>query len=253
MAAGRFIGLFLAAILGGTLNAVAGGGSFITFPALYASGILPIQANATSTVALWPGSVASIGAYRQSLKGMPRIIFLVIASLAGGLAGAQILLNTSQSAFLALVPWLLLLATLLFAFGGKLTASLRGRVPSAKLHPAVAIIALMITQFVIATYGGFFGGGIGILMLAVFSVAGMQDINAMNGLKALLASCINGVAVLAFVLAGAVVWQAAAVMVVGAIIGGYGGASVARRIDPRLVRGFVIVVGLAMTIYFFIK
>jgi uncharacterized membrane protein YfcA len=247
------IGLFLAAIVGGTMNAVAGGGSFITFPTLYASGIPAISANATSTVSLWPGAVASIGAYRGKLKDRKRVILLVVASLIGGLFGAQILLRTPQATFLSLVPWLLLAATLLFAFGGRLTASLREGITSRPAHPVVTTILLMVMQFIIATYGGFFGGGIGILMLAVFSVAGMQDINSMNALKVVLAASINGIAVLSFIIAGAVVWQAAAVMVVGAVIGGYGGASVARRLDPRIVRGFVIVVGCAVTLYFFVR
>lgn len=248
------IALFIAAILGGTLNSVAGGGSFITFPTLIFTGVPPIQANATSTTALWPGSVASVGAYRSVLTTQrTQLVLLGIVSVAGGAIGAVLLLHTSQTLFLRLVPFLLLLATLLFAFGGALTAGLRKRLGKASTPAWVATAGLAVLQFIIAAYGGFFGGGIGILMLALYSVVGMENIHAMNGLKALMASCINGVAVITFVVAGAIFWPEALVMVAGAIVGGYGGASVARRLDPILVRRFVIAVGFIMTIYFFIK
>ena len=253
MTVGQAIALFAAAVVGGTLNAVAGGGSFVTFPMLIFSGVPPVQANATSTVALWPGAVASAGAYRSALD-VPRqqLVVLAAASIAGGAIGALLLLHTSQTLFLRLVPILLLAATLLFTFGGTLTARLRKRLdkPAKPEHPA--IVSLGITQFIIATYGGFYGGGIGILMLATFSVAGMDNIHAMNGLRSLLASCINGVAVITFILAGAIYWPQALVMVLGAVLGGYGGASVARRLDPLLVRRFVIAVGVVMTAYFFL-
>ena len=248
------IALFVAAILGGTLNAVAGGGSFITFPTLIFTGVPPIQANATSTTALWPGSVASVGAYRSVLTTQRgQLVLLGIVSIAGGAIGAVLLLHTSQTLFLRLVPFLLLLATLLFAFGGTLTAGLRKRLGKASTPAWVATAGLAVLQFIIAAYGGFFGGGIGILMLALYSVVGMENIHAMNGLKALMASCINGVAVITFIIAGAIFWPEALVMVAGAILGGYGGASVARRLDPTLVRRFVIAVGVIMTIYFFVK
>lgn len=246
--------LFFAAILGGTLNAVAGGGSFIGFPTLIFTGVPPIQANATNTVALWPGSVASAGAYRGVLNTQRKqLLMLGVASIAGGALGAILLLHTPQTTFLKLVPFLLLAATLLFTFGGMLTARLRKGMRKSTAPGWVGTAGLAVMQFVIAAYGGFFGGGIGILMLAMYSVIGMDNIHAMNGLKALMASCINGVAVITFIVAGAIYWPEALVMIVGAIIGGYGGASVARRLDPRLIRRFVIAVGFIMTIYFFVK
>lgn len=246
--------LFLAAVGGGALNSVAGGGSFLTFPALLFTGVAPISANATSTVALWPGSVASAGAYRHEVAiGRQHLALLSLVSLIGGYAGARLLLNTSQATFRQLVPWLLLLATLLFAFGGPLLAKVRRQspdeAPASSLHFGFGALLL---QLVIAVYGGFFGGGIGILMLAALAVAGLQNIHAMNGLKTWLATCINGIAVVTFVLAGAVQWPQAIIMVVGAIIGGYGGASTARRLDAKLIRRFVILIGAALTLYFFI-
>lgn len=247
------IALFIAAMLGGTLNAVAGGGSFITLPTLIFAGVQPIQANATSTVALWPGSVASVGAYRDAITTPRRtMLTLGLTSIAGGAVGALILIHTKQSTFLTVFPYLLLAATLLFAFGNAVvTRVLRGFGKRA-VRPWVAMVGLNALQFLIAIYGGFFGGGIGILMLAAFSVLNLGDINNMNAVKAWLASCINGIAIVLFVVAGKVVWLPAAIMIVGATIGGYGGAAVARRLNAQLVRGVVIVIGLVMTAYFFI-
>jgi uncharacterized protein len=244
--------LFVAAILGSTLNAVAGGGSFITFPTLVFAGVPAVRANATSTVALWPGGLASVGAYRDTFTTERRdLIILGLTSAVGGVVGAILLLHTSSPTFLKLVPFLLLGATLLFAFGGRLTANwLNASEPMAKRSQR-SMLAIVALQFVIAVYGGFFGGGIGILMLATLSFMGMTNIHAMNGLKALLATCINGVAVVTFVVASAVDWPAAIIMIVGGIVGGYGGAAAARRVDQAVVRRIVIVVGLGMAIYFF--
>ncbi len=254
MTVAQAIVLFIAAILGGTLNAVAGGGSFIGFPALIFTGVPPIQANATNTVALWPGSVASVGAYRSVLNTQRKqLVVLGAASIVGGVIGAILLLHTPQATFVRLIPFLLLAATLLFTFGGALTARLRKRLGKSRAPRWAGTASLAVLQLIVAAYGGFFGGGIGILMLAMYSALGMDNIHEMNGLKALMASCINGVAVITFIVAGAIYWPQALVMIVGAIIGGYGGAAVARRLDPQLVRRFVIAVGFIMTIYFFIN
>lgn len=251
--------LFIAAIIGGTLNAVAGGGSFITFPSLIFSGIAPIQANATSTVALWPGSVASVGAYRKELGALNRVVVLLlgIISLVGGILGAILLLLTPQATFLGLVPYLLLLATLLFAFSPRITALLRKRGATQSIDKKASIsrrtlTVITIIQFIIAIYGGYFGGGIGIMILASLGVMGMENINEMNGLKTVLQTSINGVAVITFIIARAVIWLPAIVMIAGAVVGGFGGAYVARKVDQRIIRGFVIVVGVSMTVYFFL-
>jgi uncharacterized protein len=263
--------LFCAAILGGTLNAVAGGGSFICFPTLVFTGLPAIPANATNSVALWPGSVASVGAYRRELAQQKRtlLILLVCTSLIGGILGALLLLKTPQEIFVRLVPYLLLVATLLFTFSGPIIAKLRGpkrrdtdRGKPLSLRPLSApvlgkvplsiptLVGLSFAQLVIAVYGGYFGGGIGILMLATLAMMGMSDIHVMNALKTLLASCINGVAVITFIIAGVVVWPQAILMIVGAVIGGYGGAYYARKLPQKWVRLFVIIVGFSMTIYF---
>jgi hypothetical protein len=247
--------LFVAALVGGVLNAVAGGGSFLTFPALIISGIPPITSNATSTVALWPGSLASIGAYRQELGKANRrlLIVLTICSLVGGGAGAQLLLHTPPQTFVRLIPLLLLLATLLFAFGKPLTARWKRSHPGAGKLTSRSLAGMAAAQLVIALYGGYFGGGIGILMLATLGLMGMEQIHEMNAVKTLLAAAINGVAVVTFVLAGAVTWGPALLMITGALVGGYGGAAFARRLDPRWVRMFVIAVGTLLTLYFFLR
>jgi len=257
--------LFIAAMIGGTLNAVAGGGSFITVPSLIFSGILPIQANTTSTVALWPGSVASIGAYRQEVAKINRLVLVTLGlvSLVGGVLGAILLLSTSQSTFLYLLPYLMLVATLLFAFSPRITAMVRKRSESAHTESTQglrskaalsrrALVGISFVQLIMATYGGYFGGGLGIMMLAVLGLIGMENIHEMNGLKTVLQTSINGVAVVIFIVARAVVWLPALVMILGAITGGYGGAYFARKLDPRLIRVFVILVGTGMTIYFFL-
>ncbi|HEX4208152.1 MAG TPA: sulfite exporter TauE/SafE family protein [Ktedonobacteraceae bacterium] len=247
--------LFVTAVLGGTLNSVAGGGSFFTFPALLFTNMPGIPANATSTVALWPGSIAGAVAYRNELakqqKGL--LLLLIGTSLIGGILGALLLLYTPQSTFVLLIPYLLLLATLLFTFSGPITARLRKQSLEKNELTWKSLLGISILQLVIATYGGYFGGGIGILMLASLALMGLENIHVMNALKTVLASCINGVAVVTFIIAGIVSWPQALLMIVGGIIGGYGGAYYARKIDPKWVRLFVMVIGFALTIYFFVK
>lgn len=246
--------IFIAAMLAGALNSVAGGGSFISYPALVFGGVPLINANTTSTIALWPGSVASVGAYRKEIAAERAGIWpLLIASLLGGTIGALVLLRTPQNTFARLLPFLLLLATLLFAFGKRISERVRKGVSNAALPASTLRIGVIIFQFFIALYGGFFGGGIGMMMLAAYALLGMDNIHRMNGLKTLMASIINGAAVVIFVVSGAIYWPQALVMVGGAIIGGYAGATYAQRIDPKRVRQFVIVVGCVMTCIFFYR
>jgi uncharacterized membrane protein YfcA len=244
--------LFFAAVLGGALNAVAGGGSFISFPSLLFTGVPPIPANATNTVALWTGINASGGAYRHRLNVPLRVVVpLAATSLMGGLGGAFLLLQTPANTFMRVLPWLLLGATLLFVFGGKLAGQRQSKIG----HEATptAITAAAIAQFFIAVYGGYFGGGMGIVILAMLSAAGMADIHAMNALKSIISSAVNGIAVIAFIVARAVYWPQGLVMICGAIVGGYFGAHYAMRLPGAWVRRFVILVGAGMTMYFFWK
>jgi len=239
--------LFFAAVAGGAINSVAGGGSFVSFPALLFAGVAPVPANATNTIALWPGSLASVLAYRRELGDVKReLLPLAIAALVGGLAGSLLLLHTAESTFVLLIPWLLLFATLLFTFGGAVARRLT--------HGARAPLWLAaIVQLAISVYGGYFGGGMGIMMLAVFTLLGMSHIHRMNGLKNVLGTLINGVAVVAFVMAGAVRWAPGVVMIAGGITGGYAGAAIARKVDPKRVRTLVVFVAWGMTLYFFVR
>ena len=238
--------------MGGALNAIAGGGSFIAFPALLLTGIPPIPANATNTVAMWTGVTASIGAYRKKLDVPMRVMVpLVGASIVGGLIGAVLLLKTPAHTFMRILPWLMLGATLLFAFGKKFYREQNSSVG----HNATtgAIIAAAIVELFVATYGGYFGAGMGFVILAMLALLGMTDIHSMNAVKTVLSSTTNGLAVLAFIVARAVYWPQAVIMLIGAIVGGYVAAHYAQRLPQSLVRGFVISLGIVMTIYFFVK
>jgi uncharacterized protein len=248
--------LFLAAVVGGALNAVAGGGSFIALPALLYAGIPPVTANATTTMALWPGSVSSAIAYREHITTPGhRLLVLGAASLAGGLLGAMLLVRTSDSSFMRLLPWLMLAAALTFTLGGLRKPFAVAPGASARdddvRRPNLALVAAL--QLTIAIYGGYFGGGMGIMMLAALALGGMSDIHEMNGLKSILAAAINGIALAAFVIAGSVAWTPGLVMVGGGIVGGYAGASLARRVHRDRVRLFVTIVSWTMTIYFFVR
>ncbi len=244
--------LFIAGALGGALNAVAGGGSFIAFPALLFTGVPPIPANATNTLALWVGVTASGGAYRGRLRITRRVMIpLILSSIAGGLAGALLLIHTPARTFLRVLPWLMLGATLLFAFGKRLSRRISSEVSHDATNAAVAGATLF--ELFVAFYGGYFGGGTGIINLAMFSVLGMSDIHAMNALKVVLGGFINGVATLTFIIAGAIVWPQAVILTLGAVLGGYGGAHFAQKLPQKWIRSFVLLVGLAMTIYFFTR
>ncbi|HEY6411229.1 MAG TPA: sulfite exporter TauE/SafE family protein, partial [Ktedonobacteraceae bacterium] len=194
-------------------------------------------------------------AYREELVKQRRSIVLLLSgtSLIGGVLGAELLLSTSQSTFVKLLPYLLLVATVLFALSGPITTRLRSKTLKGGRQSWLTLVGIAMLQLIIAIYGGYFGGGIGILMLATLGLMGMENIHEMNAMKTLLTTFINGVAVIIFVIRGVVVWPQAILMVVGAIIGGYAGAYFARKIDQRWVRGFVIVVGVSMTIYFFLR
>ena len=247
--------LFVAAFVAGALNAVAGGGSFISFPALLFTAMPPINANATNTAALWPGTVASTGAYRRELTGEIRklLLPLVAASLVGGWLGAGLLLRTRQTTFMRLVPWLLLVATLLFTSSGRVSGWIRAHSIRLTGSTRLAMAGGVLLQLLIAVYIGFFGAGVGILVLAMLALMGVQNIHAMNGMRVLLVSVANAVAIIAFILAKVIAWPQALLMLVGAVLGGYGGAYWAQKMDPRRVRQFVIFLGFAMSLYFFAR
>jgi len=239
-------------MLGGALNAVAGGGSFVAFPALLFTGVPPIAANATNTVALWVGVTASGGAYRKHYDISRRVFVpLAVTSVIGGIAGASLLLHTPAHTFLTVLPWLMLGATLLFALGNRLSGGRSSAIEHDASRSAVVFASLF--ELVVAVYGGYFGGGVGIMNLAMLAAIGMTDIHAMNAMKVLLGGIINGTAVVIFILKGAVAWKQGGIVIAGAIVGGYFGAHYAQKLPQSWIRRFVIVVGSAVTVYFFVK
>lgn len=241
--------LFLSGFFAGAINAVAGGGTFLTFGALTLGGIPPITANATSSVVQLPGYVTSTLAYWSDIKRMWRsAIALALASVVGSLAGAYILLSLDNPQFQAMVPWLLLGATALFAAGPLLKPKPRAVVPGAP--PRVNVLSPVV-QFVTAIYGGFFGAGMGIMMLATLGLTERGDYHHLNALKNMLAIVIALVAIVVFVSGGVVAWPQALVMIPGVALGGYAGVWTAKRVPQSSVRLVVIAVGLALAVYYF--
>jgi uncharacterized membrane protein YfcA len=251
--------VFVAGVAAGLVNAVAGGGTLLSFPTLVWLGRDPIVANVTNTIALWPGSLTGMLGFRRELRGgRPLLIFLAVPTVLGGMAGAALLLHTPSATFSRIVPWLILFATALFAAQGPIMGALpqsplradpnRPAAPlSIASHPQWAVGAA-IFQFVVAVYGGYFGAGMGIITLAALGLLGITDIFQMNGLKNALVFAINAVAAAYFILHAEVRWGDAAVLGLGAIAGGWGGAAVARRLGRTTIRRAVIVIGLAMAV-----
>jgi uncharacterized membrane protein YfcA len=243
-----YVLLAAAAFVAGAMNSAAGGGTFVTFPALVFTGVPSVAANATSTVALFPGAVTGslgyIGEFRD-VHGVS-IKALLPVSILGGFLGAMLLLLTPVRTFDAVVPWLLLLATVAFAFGPKGAALLRKFV-----H--IGRVGLFVTQFFLAIYGGYFGGAVGLMTLAVWSLFGATDLRAMNAAKTLLVGSMNTVAVVSFAVAGLVWWGNAVVMAVAAALGGYAGAQIARRVPSKHIRVFINCVNATVTAIFFYR
>ena len=238
--------LAAAAAVAGAVNSVAGGGTLLTFPALrFGADLLPRVANATSTAALWPGAWGAIGGYRKDLAGSGRFLAaLAVPSLLGGGLGAWLLLVAGERAFGFIVPWLVIFATVLFAISARIAA--RFGAGEEGRDPRPGPLALLY-HFGVAVYGGYFGAGIGILMLAMLGTLGMRDIRRMNGVKMVQGMLINVVAIAVFVAAGDLIrWPEAILMAMAALGGGFAGASLSRRVPPEAVRGLVIATGLVV-------
>jgi uncharacterized membrane protein YfcA len=237
-----------AGALAGTMNALAGGGSFVTLPALIAVGVPSVAANASSTIALFPGGAASVWVYRKGLRdvcGVP-LRPALFTTLTGGFVGAMLLLWTPASTFDRILPWLLLAATSMLAFGGRIGPALRTRF-RAGLPTVLAI------QFVLGLYGGYFGGAVGLMMLAAWSLLDGADMKALTPTRTLMTSAANAIAVICFIVAGAVRWPEAISVGLGALCGGYGGAHLGRKLPPAAVRTTTVVFAAAMTVLFFIR
>ena len=230
------------------MNAVAGGGSLLTFPALVFTGVPAVIANASSTVALFPGALASAWGYRKDFTSFEGVSFrsIVLVSFIGGTAGALLLLSTPERTFDVIVPWLLLAATLVFIFGPRIAQS-------APQLLRVRPLPFLVIHFLLGIYTGYFGGAIGLITLAMWSLFGLTDARAMNPNKILLGGLTNTAAVICFVVAGKVWWTPSLVMLGGAVAGGYIGARFGRRLNPRVVRYLVIAISVAATIVFFVR
>lgn len=244
-------------MVSGGVNSIAGGGTLLTFPALLALGIPGIAANATSTVALWPGSMGSMLGYRKELMGARAwALRLVLPSVLGGLTGAWLLLVTSEEAFRELVPWLVFGATVLFAVQKPAATAIARRLERLGIEstrPLLPGFWMLFLQFVVAIYGGYFGAGAGILMLAAYGFMGFTNIHQMNGLKNFNGLFFNGVAALAFAVKGIVNWPVALVMAVGSTVGGFATSRMAQRIPQAWVRHAVTAIGLLSAVWLFVK
>ncbi len=249
----------------GAVNAMAGGGTFFSFPALLAAGLPPVVANASNSVALWPGSLTGAWAYRRELARYKRYLLpMGAASLLGGAAGGMLLLAAGDARFAALIPWLLAFATLLFAFSPQLSKALKKMRQRGAAAPSGADASTdnghgagspagWAVQLLVSVYGGFFGAGMGILMMASLAMGGHEDVQHINALKNLLSAVIYSVTVITFIVAGAVSWPQTLVMLLTASLGGYCGARMARKIQGPWLRRMVIAVGGALTVYYFYR
>ena len=254
----HWVWLIVATFLAGVLNAVAGGGSFLSFPALLSMKILPVQANATNTVAIWPGQLTSVAAYRDDVRKNLRAAMLMgLAGVLGGTAGAVVLLNTPQATFLHLVPWLLLGAASIFALSGpvsrwleRLKSARRERAPAGQTRPPRRM-PLFLATVVVSFYVGYFGAGAGFLFMTLLALFGYEDIHAINALKVVANLLANGVAFIIFIVDGQVVWRYCLAAMIAAAIGGYASASTAKRVPQPVLRGLVVVIGLGMAAWFF--
>ena len=244
-----YLVLCIAGFAAGALNAVAGGGTFLSFPALVWAGVPPIMANATATFAALPGYFGSAWGFRRDLvaQGPLSIAAILLLSVVGGLGGALLLLVTSPDVFSSVVPWLLLVATVVFASGPWIL-----RRVTAGGGAGFGVIAAMLMVFAVAVYGGYFNGGLGIMLLAVFGLIGFTDLSAMNGLKNVVSAILSVVAVATYLAAGLIDWTYALPVAASCALGGYVGATLARRItSPAALRMFITFVGAAMTVAFF--
>lgn len=244
--------LFLAGFFAGVLNSIAGGGSFITFPALIFVGIPPIMANATNTFASCAGYLSGTYAFRTELaEHKDELPLLIIISLIGGITGAWLLLTTPEVIFREAIPWLLLFATVLFIFGAKINAALKNSADNHRHASALGAIALVIILLGVSTYGGFFNAGLGIIALSYLALAGHTNINTMNGLKLLISATVSLFAIVLFIYNDLIAWYEGTIILFGTLAGGYAAANVSRQLPQKHLRRFVIFASISTTLYFF--
>jgi len=247
-----FLLLFIAGLCGGALNSIAGGGTFITFPALLMAGVPPISANATNTFAVSAGYISGTWALKKELSNHKNALpVIVLFSLAGGVTGAWLLMQTPEQLFRQAIPWLLLFATLLFIFGDSINRFF-AQLDLKHRHASVIAKALSILMLLsVATYGGFFNAGLGIVILSYLAMAGYNNINEMNAIKLLVSSLVSLVAIVIFILDGAIAWYEGSIVLLGSLSGGYLAAHYSRKLQQAHVRLTVIIISLLITTYYF--
>ncbi len=244
--------LFGAGLIAGAVNSLAGGGSFIAFPALLLAGVPPVLANATNTFAAWPGYVSgAIGYWSQIMENRHRLVPFLLAAFAGGFLGAELLLRVNDEQFSVVVPWLMGLAVIMFAYGGRLSQWIARRNAGRKSGARIAAIALWFLLTLICLYGGFFNAGLGIILLAFFALAGFANIHAMNGVKLLLSATVALVAVVRFAVSGSIAWYEGSFVFAGTLVGGFIAARLARFIPTPVLRTGIIIYGVFLTLVFF--
>ncbi len=252
----RFLWLILASFLAGAMNAMAGGGSFLSFPAMLAVGVAPIEANATNTVALWPGQLTSVAALRGDLR-RDLLPLVIAASVIGGIAGAEILLHTPQLTFVRLIPWLLLLGTIFFGVSGPISRWLRGRSKHAAVEgqsdPPINRVGLFCALLPVCFYIGYFGAGAGFLIMTVLALFGLEHMHQLNALKVVAACASNLCAVITFIISGRILWHYCLISMVAAALGGFLGALYAKRMNADALRAVVVVTGIVIAGYFFYR
>jgi uncharacterized membrane protein YfcA len=246
----RYALLVAASTVAGMMNAMAGGGSFLSFPAMLGMGVPPVQANATNTVALWPGQLTSLATLRKDLR-RELLPVVVMTCVVGGVGGAEVLLHTRQRTFLRLIPWLILLGTLTFQLSAPVSKWLRGRSEHSGAERPIARLPLALALLPVCFYVGYFGAGSGFLLMTVFALMGMESMHAINAMKVLAATTANLFAIFTFIVRGAIVWHYCLISMVFAALGGWVGARFARRMNGDILRRVVVATGCVVAGYFF--
>lgn len=246
----QYAWLVAASTIAGVMNAMAGGGSFLSFPAMLGMGVPPVEANATNTVALWPGQLTSLATLRGDVHA--RLLPTVVATcVVGGISGAEVLLHTHQQTFLYLIPWLILIGTVVFGFSGMLSRWLRRRTEHPQKEPEIPLVPLAIALFPVCFYIGYFGAGGGFIVMTILALFGMESMHAMNAMKVVAATTSNLCAIITFILRGAIVWHFCIVSMAFAALGGWIGARFARRMNGDVLRRVVVATGCVVAGYFF--
>jgi uncharacterized membrane protein YfcA len=249
-----YLWLIVASTIAGVMNAMAGGGSFLSFPAMLGVGVLPVQANATNTVALWPGQLTAVAALRDDLR-WDLVWTVAVTSIIGGVGGAEVLLHTRQSTFSTLIPWLILGGTVLFGVSGPVSRWIRGRaahVPvEGQMERPISQVGLGLALLPVTFYVGYFGAGGGFLVMTILALFGMEEMHTLNAMKVVAALLSNLCAIITFVFSGAIVWHYCLISMVFAGLGGWVGARFARRVPGEVLRLIVVGTGLSIAAWFF--